>query len=88
MASRMLLQVHDRLLFEEVAPVNARAGRGPGARRWTLTRSTSRWKSVGYGRSWDAAAHWYRACIWGVRRFSTLVHAQHNAEVCPACTRQ
>lgn len=66
LASRMLLQVHDELLFE-IAPVNASGSRPWCATRWAaLTRSTSRWRC-----RWATAAAGTRrrtecrACIWG-----------------------
>ena len=51
--SRMLLQVHDELLFEVAARLNATPSRSWSATRWAArTRSTCRWRS----RSATAAA--------------------------------
>ncbi len=58
LASRMLLQVHDELLFEiapgEREPVEALAREKMGG---AYSLDVPLEVSVGYGRSWDAAAH-------------------------------
>ena len=58
MRSRMLLQVHDELVFE-IGPGSGRRSSSWSGTRWaTPSRWTCRWTSrSGVGRSWHDAAH-------------------------------